>query len=510
MNEDAVKYIPKTLKYTSLRDNMLMFGQYFGELIKTGSLANLVYYDSSQQFHNHIPLNVPREFSVRLLADNKHRFIDPVIISNCENMFTSYHFKDYFQLIDERLKRFNITPFSTERNLTPVYRIEYLDLSENLPGVIYVALKMFEQAPFIRFLNLSTNYNGIPYLGSQELFLNYSSLRYLDLSSNRIEDIQQDVFKNLKLLQELDLSNNKLAKITFNLSHMSMLRYLNLQNNTLETLSIETTSEIDDLESLRINIENNNIRCFCKDLRFVVWIVQNRNKFERFENTKCIFENENITSFGDLDLKQFKSECSPPTYYVLILCLSLAVLTFIIILSCGIVYRFKWNLRYLYYMTKFKLIGQYQPLENREYEKDVFVSYANEDHGFVAKSIIPELEEKGNMSLLIHERDFLAGEYVADNILKAITSTRKTLVVLTKSYIQSKWCMYELNMARIEAADTARNVLCIILKEDVPTKYLPVEIIDIIKKKTYLEFPEDEENMEGVRERLRLTLLVEI
>jgi Leucine-rich repeat (LRR) protein len=157
INEDAVKYIPKTLKYTSLRDNMLMFGQYFGELIKTGSLANLVYYDSSQQFHNHIPLNVPSEFSVRLLADNKHRFIDSVITSDCENMFTSYYFKDYFQLIDERLKRFNITPFNTERNPSPFNRIEYLDLSENLPGVIYIVLKMFEQAPFIRFLNLSTN-----------------------------------------------------------------------------------------------------------------------------------------------------------------------------------------------------------------------------------------------------------------------------------------------------------------------------------------------------------------
>jgi Leucine-rich repeat (LRR) protein len=254
MNADAVKYIPKTLKYTSLRNNMLMFGKYFGELIKTELLANLVYYDSSQQFHNHIPLNVTSEISVNLLADNKHRFIDSVFTSDCENMFTSYYFKDNFHLIDERLKRFNITPFNTERNPSPFNRIEYLDLSENLPGVIYVALKMFEQAPFIRFLNLSTNYNGIPYLGSQELYLNYSSLRYLDLSSNRIEHIQQDVFKNQKLLHELDLSNNKLAEITFNLRHMSMLRFLSLRNNSLETISLKTTSEIDDLESLRINI----------------------------------------------------------------------------------------------------------------------------------------------------------------------------------------------------------------------------------------------------------------
>jgi hypothetical protein len=157
-------------------------------------------------------------------------------------------------------------------------------------------------------------------------------------------------------------------------------------------------------------------------------------------------------------------------------------------------------------MAKFRLIGQYQPLEDREYEKDVFVSYANEDREFVCEYVVTELENKGNLSLLVHDRDFRVGEFVVDNIVRAITSSRRTLVVLTRAYIQSKWCMYELNMARMEAADTGRNVLCVILKEDVPTKYLPIEVIDIIKKKTYLEFPEENIHMDAFWERLRATL----
>jgi toll-like receptor 12/toll-like receptor 13 len=156
-------------------------------------------------------------------------------------------------------------------------------------------------------------------------------------------------------------------------------------------------------------------------------------------------------------------------------------------------------------MTKFKLTGGYRAIENTKFEKDVFVSYANEDGGFVYQYVVPELEQKGGISLLVHDRDFEAGELVADNIMRAITSSRRTLAILTRAYIRSKWCVYELNMARMEAVDTGRKVLCVILK-DVPTQSLPVEVIEIIKTKTYLEFPEAEEHMEGFWERLRATL----
>jgi hypothetical protein len=66
--------------------------------------------------------------------------------------------------------------------------------------------------------------------------------------------------------------------------------------------------------------------------------------------------------------------------------------------------------------------------------------------------------------------------------------------------------MYEFNMARMEAADTGRNVLCFILKEDIPTTELPVEMIDALKKITYIEYPTTDDDLLQFWERLRATL----
>ena len=233
--------------------------------------------------------------------------------------------------------------------------------------------------------------------------------------------------------------------------------------------------------------------------------------FKDIDKYTCRFDNDSMVTLDELKTSKIlnlKYECSPPSYHMIILVTSLCLLTFLIILCVGLAYRYKWNLRYLYYMTKFKLVDGHQPIRNDEttFEKDVFVSYAREDAGFVRHKVVEQLENVGNISLLVHDRDFQAGQYIGDNIMKAITTTRRTLVILTKSYIRSKWCMYEMNMARLEGIDTGRNVLCVLMLEDIPTKSLPLEIIEIVSKRTYLEYPHEEQHQEGFWQRLRLTL----
>jgi hypothetical protein len=445
--------------------------------------------------------------NVEVGTENKHV---PKVENNilCDNMFTRSIFKDYFEVIDGRITQFNITPYGFDQEQINFNgtKLEYLDLSDNAPGTVEFALIMFQHSSFVKFLNLSNNHFGYTNLTDKEIFLHFTSLRFLDLSYNRIETIQNNVFRNLVHLEGLYLSRNKLTDIPPNIVTMPKLKYIDMGFNYLNTLSDISMDTIDKMENLTINLFGNRLTCSCTQIKFVGWMMENNKKLEHFNETSCYLDNSGEVALGELDWQHLQLRCNPPTYFALILGLSLGILTFIIIVSCGVVYRFKWNFRYLYYMTKMKLIGTYQPLEGREYEKEVFVSYAKEDHDFVTQHIIPELEVKGGISLLVHERDFVAGEFVADNIMKAITSTRKTLAVLTSAFIHSKWCMYELNIARIEGADTGRNVLCIILKENVPTKYLPIEVIDIIKNKTYLEYPEEKEHMNRFWERLRETL----
>ncbi|XP_060589565.1 toll-like receptor 4 [Ruditapes philippinarum] len=531
MTEAAVDLFPESLRYMSISDNMLLYGKYVKDLMTKHTTHNLVYVDTSKMYKTHISLPKASSVMYEIIATELHDE-DGVakqywpeksqsFTSLYNAMLTRLRISDDFADIWNTMRKNNISNGIGTANTSLQFakadkqapwksKLEYLDLSDNLPGVIEMAVEIFNSTPNITFLNVSNNYLGYPLLEihkSTALFESAQKLRTLDLSNNGIgASLHSDVFANLSQLQYLYLSNNKLTNISFEISHLKELKYLDLSFNHLEEVCKKARRSLDNIKDVTLNLQYNSMKCTCRNIKFVKWLEENKNKIKNLYDTNCTLENDTSVPLGELDFHQFYFECSPPAYYNIILATSLSILAFVITVTCGLVYRFKWNLRYLYYMTKFKLVGGYQPIDDREYDKDVFVSYANEDRMFVHQHVVKELETNGNISLLVHDRDFRAGEFVADNIMRAITSTRRTLVVLTEAYIGSKWCMYELNMATMEAADTDRNVLCVILKEDIPVKYLPIEIINILKKKTYMEYPTEEEHMALFWNRLRATL----
>ncbi|XP_045203809.2 toll-like receptor 4 [Mercenaria mercenaria] len=509
---------PKSIKYLSVQHNMFLYGNYTPYLILSGVLNNIVYLDVSHMAASNRPISTPRySASVKTKQEEK---LQPITYETCQpeitvssyhslcmSMFTRNQFPDYFQVIEDKLKQHDIGTDSIIIDTPEIHspsKLEYLDISDNLPVLIERMFEIFPKIPKLKVLNVSRNYLGYPLYDGDSVIGHLKNIRTLDLSDNKIIYLMPNIFNNLTKLENLHLSQNKISNITFELSHLKNLSYLDLEGNSLESINLAARDAFDKLPNIKINIARNNLKCVCENTEFFLWVEKHKDKFAKIEETYCTFKNSTSVSLATLHYDQFRLECS--SYLTLILIASLSVLFFIIILISALVYRFRWNLRYLYYMTKMKLFADYQRMNDTEYEKDVFVSYADEDRGFVIQQVKCELEEKGEISLLIHDRDFRAGEYVVDNILRAITSTRRTLIILTKDFVRSKWCMYELNMARMEAADTGRNVLCVILKEDIPLKHLPIEIIDVLQKKTYLEYPTIEDNLQGFWKRLRATL----
>ncbi|KAL4230537.1 hypothetical protein ACF0H5_010919 [Mactra antiquata] len=499
IDENAVDHIPKTWKYISVRDNMLMVGNYTERIIKEQRLKNVVYYDTSKMFASHLPpLNSKKG---KLNYSPTPEYTIP-----CNTLFTRAHIKTYFEVFEERLKKFNITNNASNKlSQSKPPLTEYLDLSECLSDTYKLMFELFE-VEGLRYLNMSGTYLGYTLIDNGTMFERFTSLTTLDISSNGILHIRLHLFQTLLNLERLYIGNNKLSRISFDISQLKKLKYLDLRCNRLETLKMKTLQSLSSLKNVTVNLAENCLRCDCNNLKFLDWVFTSNVIFEDLEHTVCYFINESSIPIRDLNIENLKLECQPPTYSVLTLVTSLCILAFLMIIGGGILYSYRWNLRYFYYMTKFKMAGGYQRLDDIEYDKDIFVSYANGDTEFVKKKIIPKLEESGHFSLLLHARDFQAGEFVADNIVRAVTSTRVTLAILTRAYIQSKWCMYEMNMARLEGINTNRNVLCVIMKDNIPPRKLPIEIIDILRYKTYIEYPVSEEEQEQFWERLKTTL----
>lgn len=102
-----------------------------------------------------------------------------------------------------------------------------------------------------------------------------------------------------------------------------------------------------------------------------------------------------------------------------------------------------------------------------------------------------KLESKG-LKIRIHDRDFLPGIDIAENITNAIHNSSRTVIVITSAFLKSHWCIFELNMARMESIYSRRgeNFLILILFEKSVVKDMPRSLLDIIESKSYLEYPD--------------------
>ena len=79
---------------------------------------------------------------------------------------------------------------------------------------------------------------------------------------------------------------------------------------------------------------------------------------------------------------------------------------------------------------------------------DVFISYAHEDHEWVTEELVPKLEKEHQFKCCFHERDFQIGVTVMQNIVNCVDKSQVFVVVLTPSYVNSTWCMFELFLAQ--------------------------------------------------------------
>ena len=301
---------------------------------------------------------------------------------------------------------------------------------------------------------------------------------------------------------------------------MVHLTWLDLSNNLLESVSESMTNHLNILSSVNttyLDISNNNFQCTCKTVNFIKWIASSAIYFVNRQTYTCTFSNGTVGKLSTPDHAQhiyraLDKECA--NYTIIILVTAVGILLALVIVLSGLLYRYRWDIRYMYYSAKFRFFKKrgYIPVLNTdddEFEHDVFVSYADNDRRYVKQMIVPELEEKRNLKLLIHDRDFIAGNFVSENIMKAISVSRKTLIIMTPSFVASYWCCFEMNMARKEAINTGRSVVCVLMKEHVPQRKIPLETQDIIRNQTYADVPEGDEYQQQFWDSLKDSLLSE-
>ncbi|KAK3734806.1 hypothetical protein RRG08_063652 [Elysia crispata] len=144
-------------------------------------------------------------------------------------------------------------------------------------------------------------------------------------------------------------------------------------------------------------------------------------------------------------------------------------------------------------ITMMKIVYWFQAFEeDDDRDFDAFVSYssADFDHQFVLQVLTPRLEGQMCFSLCLHHRDFLAGQYISQNISESVKRSRRTIMVVSPAYVSSDWCRFEFQMALQEMVSQKHRILPILL-DDVSSlkKDMDETLRKVLEAVTWIKYP---------------------
>ena len=488
---------PKQIEELYFMDNRFTFGLY---LLQVGCVSSTVSIDASFQNKVHPPYyylaqpkvqcdlgrNTTSETDCPYMTEESLRNISKELKGLCTYFYSNDTTPRIEAFIPHKVKtivfrdsnmRYNV---QVDVRMTPKDNlIEYMDFSGNVFHLLTGTVGPFPRLKYLAFsrcycswigtdflvstietLHLDQNYLGEMFATKYglEAINKLVNLKLLNLSTNGINSLWPDLFRHQEKLETLDLSFNNIENLNLTVGNLTKLRTLNLQHNSIHMLQRHLRHLLVDnadrtRQPFQVDLRNNSITYSCDNLHFLQWLYKYRANMTKFSEIVFVGEGGQLISADTFlaEIHNFPRKCKTYTWEIVVG--SVGVFVFVCITVGALVYKKRWKLQYLFYMTKKRYFG-YRRLEDDTvyeiYKYDAFISYSDDNIRFIQDKVIPELEGK-QLRLCVHQRDFLPGMPISDNIIEAIQTSRRTVVLLCNSFLKKKWCIYEFNMARMES-----------------------------------------------------------
>ena len=309
-------------------------------------------------------------------------------------------------------------------------------------------------------------------------------LRTLVLSSCGIARLPVSLLHTVNKSQILYLSNNAIISWEPEIFvNQRNLFSLHLRRNKI--LAINSTS-VEHLPALReIYLDFNPFSCSCNIREFRDWIFSGRfyvdiNVYDK-KSYACALP-PNVKGVSLIDVNLGFRVCGPINE-IIGGSVGVFVLVFVIVASV-IMYRYRWYIRYGCFLVRGRLRQRRNQERLVECTFDAFVSYNHGDQRWVIEHLLPELEYRGNIRLCLHDRDWLAGPDVADNIIDSIENSHKTILILSNHFAQSQWCELEMSMAQHKLLTSQKDVLVLVLKDPIDDCYMTSRLRHLMTTQT--------------------------
>lgn len=343
---------------------------------------------------------------------------------------------------------------------------------------------------------------------SSHALLGRKNLRILFANNSGIQSVRNDTFTGLKRLAVLHLENNKIERFDGSeFNTVENLRELYLQHNSISHIDNMTFEPLKSLQVLRLDynrlydydvwtLSTNNVRltelylsnnpwsCDCEFVRsFRRYLTMPGNRVTDSAAVACqsddgvrdvSIRNQNVTEcisfFGSIVENRIVRDVLPTALTAVCIVLALVLILYLIV-----VYREECR-AWVYHKCGFRICHKTVPFED-DRMFDAYVTYSLKDDGFVAQMLAPGLEQ-GNPSYRVglHYRDFNVSSFVADTIVEAIESSKRTILVVSKNFVESEWCRFEFKSALHEGLKDKKARLIVVALGEIQPKDVDPEL----------------------------------
>ncbi|XP_038219817.1 toll-like receptor 1 [Zerene cesonia] len=433
---------------------------------------------------------------------------------------------------------------------------------ENSLRVLYVNSIALKSLDFIKGFTklevLKASQNKITAI-SLDVMRTLRSLQILDLDGNRISAWFSKIISTMPKMKLLILVNNNINLITDSvIADIANLKYVALSKNLMVCycyvrdmyeIAFQNEFRLKDTNITSSSIEDNALMFHTGFSDYNEIITKRRNVTEscfQIHNSTDVSNcfvgdfSTNLTgnflyldydegnyncfsmahagsiSYGEVlpcgqDLRDMRPELilNESRKSFLLLCIPLVLLPIL-----AFIYAFRRNFRYFLITMRnsamLSLINEKNVVdETKIFNYDVFVSYCNEDRTWVLDQLLPHVEKDCRISVCLHERDFQVGLSILENIVSCMDRSRFIMLIISRRFLLSQWCQFEMHLAQHRLLETRREDLILVLLEEIPRSLRPNTLHYLMLTKTYIVWPRDGTEEREFWRRLKKSLVTQ-
>ena len=529
----------RNLQYISVARNNIVLDR--AHLFMVAAFHNLTYLDvSCQKFGNCILLSnqSPWPWShylqgPALSESTSTSTISQVQISPTKPNISSWYFLSKLHTLDISFNNLHLTflpSFCWKDNHLVKVDFSYSD---------YIELHFFDCLIFLKYVNLrnirklgihNLSFHGWPsleilMLGSSNLkdsavftsntssvvFEKNRNLKFLDMSKLGLTKIHKHLFSSLQKLEVLILSQNYITTLEGELiSNLLSIQHLDLSNNSMKNIPMSVLTHMEkglSRAKRHLHIGNNPFLCVCSTIPQIERVLSSKVVIPD-TGLQCTLTDARTVSFPKaMDI--LKSQCHKLDNVSIVFLTFLFPLVLCIMFLSTWSYRNRWNIQYLWYKS-INLVKVHEMVPDEDNAVfDVFIAHSQHDEEWVRLQLVRRLESgRPPYSCCVHDRNFLPGEYIADNIISAIRASKKTILVVTKKFVASGWCDFESRAAQTRhLGKTKGGIIAVVFPGayDEAAKRKP-GLCGLLDCVTYLPWTEDRQEQTVFWLKLRIAL----